>query len=223
MNNLIKTVLGLFLTVAVTQANAVVWEVSPDGNAAGNDISVTTGVDGYLFDLADSALQPSGVFGVGYSQTGIGATVEFDANLSTWDSYNAATDVTGTGYYDAFIVMISDVGYYWNLEAITGIPLSDPITADASTFVWGGTNWNDGIEEFYTTAPGGSDTLTASGEYGTWYVSFVLDTATLPNADNLHPSWGTFHVNVPEPGTLLLLGGGLLGLTFTGRRKRNNS
>lgn len=210
-------VLGLFLTVAVTQVNAVVWEVSPDGNANGDNVTVIAGLDGFILDLQDNELQPAGVFGAGYSWNGFGGTVEFDADLNTWDSYNASTGA-GTGYFDAFIVMISDAGYYWDLPG-----LSDPILSDASTFVWGGDSWSDGIEEFYTTAPTDTDVVTASGDYGTWYVSFVLDTATLPNADDQHPSWGSFHVSVPEPGTLLLLGGGLLGLTFTGRRKRNNS
>ena len=220
IKNLITAVLGLFLAASVTQANAIVWEVSPDNNNTTFSSTVVVGLDGELAITAPGT-QDVGIFGAGFMLATAGdASVSFDADLTTWDSYNAPT-VAGTGYYDAFIVMISDAGYYWDLAADPA--WMDPVAANASTFVWGGENYLDGVNETYQSFATGGDTLTASGS-DLWYVSFVLDTQTEPFSDNAYSSIGSFHVTaVPEPGTLLLLGGGLLGLTFTGRRKRNNS
>jgi hypothetical protein len=62
------------------------------------------------------------------------------------------------------------------------------------------------------------------GGSGTFYVSFVLDTKSLPDSDTLHPSTGTFHITsvtpIPEPETyaMLLAGLGLMG--FVARRRQ---
>ena len=219
--NAITAVVGLFLAASLTQANAIVWELSTDANATGVSNTTTTGqdaLDGGLFVDA-SATQDIGIFGAGFTMgSGVDgiATLSFDADLTTWDSYSAYNPDTlgGTGYWDGFIVMLSQDDYYWNL---TG--LSDPIAANDSTFVWGGDTYGDAVENYFST----EETLTGVGA-GKWYVSFVLDTATLPDSDHSYASYGSFHVtSVPEPGTLLLLGGGLLGLTFTSRRKRKIS
>jgi hypothetical protein len=62
-----------------------------------------------------------------------------------------------------------------------------------------------------------------SGE-ATYYVSVVLDTKTLPNADTAHPSWGSFHVSVvPEPETYAMMRVGLGLLGFTARSRKSNT
>lgn len=216
IKNLITAVTGFFLAVSLTQANAIVWEVSPDSNSQSFLNTVVVGNDG--INVNATASQDIGIFGAGFTVGSVGTgSVSFDADLGTWDAYNANTG-NGTGYWDAFVVMISSEGYYWDLAAD---PLwSDPVAANDSTFVWGGDSYADDTFETYLSF---DEQVTALGT-GTWYVSFVLDTATLPDSDHNYASAGSFHVtSVPEPGTLLLLGGGLLGLTFTGRRKRNNS
>jgi len=185
------------------------WVLSPDGDSVANSVSVTDGQSLWMAGNPDST-QAQGIFGAGFTVSSDNFAMKFDSDLATWDSYNATE-----GYYDAFIVTVSTSGYYWDSSP------SDPILADASTFVWGGNSWTDGVQEFYnTTVVGTPDMISMSGP-GLFYVSLVLDTATLPNSDVIHPSSGTFHVNViPEPETyaMLLAGLGLMG--FVGRRRQ---
>lgn len=215
MKTLLKAVVGLFITVSAAQASVINWVSSPDANDVTFGQTVLTGVNQVNF--LENQSQPEGIYGAGFSLTTNAVNVNFDSDLYSWDSYNASTGA-GTGYWDAFVVMISDVGYYWDLG------LADPITADASTFVWGGDKYGDGNLASYVTAPGNGDTISASSAGATqWYVSFVLDTKTDPYSDTSYPSWGSFHVDVPEPSTMLLLGAGLIGLSFAGSRKRKVS
>jgi hypothetical protein len=190
------------------------WVLSPDGNTLAASVTVNNGIAQFH---GNDTTQPIGIFGAGFTKTGTEFSMEFDADLNSWDSYNALT-VAGTGYYDAFIVTVSTVDFYWNLLN------SDPILASSSTFVWGGDNWADGILSEYTTAPGNTDMISLSSESPTtFYVSLVLDTKTAPQFDTLHPSYGSFHVNViPEPETyaMLLAGLGLMG--FMARRRQRN-
>ncbi len=223
MKKSVKAVLASLGMVAAVgfapNASAVTWTLSPDANTLAFGVTVVPGLNEVNF--ADSASQPQGIFGAGFTFTGPAVTVNFDSDLYSWDSYNAVgSGPGGTGYFDAFIVTISSAGYYWNSSP------SDPQLASASQFVWGGTNYSDGVLESYITAPGFGDTISASGggPSTTWYVSVVLDTASLPHSDTAHPSYGSFHVSaVPEPETyaMFLAGLGLMG--FMARRRSKTS
>jgi hypothetical protein len=198
--------------VYVPFASAISWTLSPDANSLAFGHSVMVGLNQINFLQGQS--QPQGIFGAGFTMHGKVGGAVFDADLYSWDSYNAGTG-TGTGYYDAFIVMVSTAGYYWNLG------LTDPIAPNASTFVWGGKKWGDGILDSYITAPAHTDLvkLTSLSDT-TFYVSLVLDTKTNPYSDTNYPSWGSFHVNpVPEPGTIVLFGIGMLGMAIFGKRR----
>lgn len=207
------TAIGIF---APSANAAITWTISPDANAMAFGVTVVDGTA--QIGSADSGTQPTGIYGAGFTTTGTSFNMNFDADLYTWDSYNAPVG-GGTGWYDAFIVTVSTTDFYWNLAP------TDPVATGPSTWAWGGTNYADGILESYITAPGGYDNIQmTSATPTTFYVSLVLDTKSSPHTDTLHPSWGSFHVSpVPEPETyaMLLAGLGLMG--FTARRRKNNA
>jgi hypothetical protein len=210
--------LGLAAMVAgfSTNASAIAWVTSPDANTLVFGQTINVGINEVNF--LDNQNQPQGIYGAGFPvEGGASQSVTFDADLYTWDSYNAMVS-SSTGYYDGFMVTVSTLGYYWNI-------VEDPLKSNANTALWswGGTNFSDGILESYITAPGNTDTLTlTSGEPGPYYISFVLDTTSNPLADTLHPSYGSFHVStVPEPSILALLGIGLLAVGVAGRFRRD--
>lgn len=195
---------------------AITWTISPDANTIAFGVTVVDGVA--QIGSPDSGTQSAGIYGAGFTWTGTNFSMDFDADLYTWDSYNAQT-TAGTGWYDAFIVTVNTTDFYWNLAP------TDPVVTGPSTWAWGGASWSDGILENYTTAPGGMDNIQlTSATPTTFYVSLVLDTKSSPHTDTAHPSWGSFHVSpVPEPETyaMLLAGLGLIG--FTARRRKNNA
>lgn len=210
--------LGMAAVVGAFAPNAnaqVVWTISPDGNAIAGGVTVVNGV--VEFGGVDMS-QPVGIFGAGFTYTGGSSfSMNFDSDLNTWDSYNAlGTNLGGNGYYDAFIVTVNTTGFYWSTSH------TDPVTASASTFVWGGSDYADGILESYVTAPiPAGDTISLAAGSATYYVSLVLDTKSAPQSDTLHSSYGSFHVSpIPEPETyaMLLAGLGLMG--FVARRRQ---
>jgi hypothetical protein len=104
-----------------------------------------------------------------------------DFDLDTWDSYNQFTG-GGTGYWDSFSVSITPK-MYWDMSYI------DPISAP---FIFGGNLWGDTRLE--TSKDGArSININTSGNMDN-FLNVVLDTATLPYADQLFPSWGTIRV-----------------------------
>lgn len=196
-----------------SSASAYVWTLSPDADALAFGQTVVVGSN--QINFLDNGNQSQGIFGAGFTVSG-GADLKtfFDADLYTWDSYNATN-----GYYDAFVVSVSTIGYYWNIAT------NDPQMSSANTTIWtwGGNSWSDGILENYTTAPLSHDTVALNaGAPATYYVSIALDTKSQPYSDTLHPSWGSFHVEVPEPSMLGLLGVGLLAAGVAGRARRKN-
>ncbi|MCG7755811.1 MAG: PEP-CTERM sorting domain-containing protein [Nitrosomonas sp.] len=193
-------------------AHALSWVISPDANALAFGVTAVAGVA--EIGSPDPGLQPSGIFGAGFTVNSNNFAMEFDSDLYSWDSYSAPTG-PGTGYWDAFIVTVSTSGYYWDLSP------SDPVVSSPSTFVWGGTSYADGVLENYTTAPLSTDTISLNAGNATYYVSIVLDTKSLPDSDINHPSWGSFHVSlVPEPETYAMLLAGLGVLGFAGYRRK---
>jgi len=222
MKNIIKGTFAMLSMVAMSaafmpQAQALDWVISPDANTTAFGVTV---VDGVAQIGVGDTTQPQGIYGAGFTLTsGTGVKVGFDSDLYTWDSYNApgTPGYSGTGYWDAFIVTISTVGYYWDTAH------TDPITSSASTFVWGGQDYADNTLESYVTAPGGMDYVQLLNGAATYFVSFVLDTKTQPDADNIHPSYGSFHVSVvPEPETYAMMLAGLGLIFFTVRRRKGN-
>src|SRR3989338_8745344 len=97
MKKPVKTVLASMSMVAALGAfspsanAAIAWTLSPDANALAFG---GTGVDGLAQVGSPDTSQPQGIFGAGFTMTSSSAgtfSMEFDADLYTWDSYNAPT------------------------------------------------------------------------------------------------------------------------------------
>jgi hypothetical protein len=141
--------------------------------------------------------------------------VTFEYSLSTWDSYNTTYSLqpngvptVGHGWWDSFLVSTSG-SEYWNLTLTDPLDSSDPLDIG---FLWGGTSWGDGNLETLS----GNTTISLASFGNSTYLNVYLDTATNPHSSHHYPSWGTITVIdvkvIPEPGSLFLLGSGILGL-----------
>jgi hypothetical protein len=190
------------------------WVLSPDANSLAFGVTAVEGTA--QIGASYATTQPQGIYGAGFTWTGGSSfAMSFDADLYTWDSYNATH-----GYWDAFVVTVSTTGFYWNTAH------TDPLPASSSMWVWGGNDWETATLENYTTAPGGPlDSISLSAGNTTYYVSLALDTKTPPTFDNNYASWGSFHVDVspiPEPETyaMLIAGLGLMGFVARRRQKK---
>src|SRR5881394_2001226 len=99
------------------------WVVSPDADAQAFGVTVVDGTA--QVGAAYGTLQPQGIFGAGFTWSGgSNFSMTFDADLYTWDSYNAEH-----GYWDAFVVTVSTTGFYWDTAH------TDPLPASSSMWV----------------------------------------------------------------------------------------
>jgi len=116
--------------------------------------------------------------------------ISFDYDLYSWDSYIAYTEA-GKGYWDSFSVSVSS-------QPIWQASLSDPITPGNLTglgFIWGGAKWGDHILKHVN----GSRTVVVNGNpSGNNYLNVVLNTDSMPDADEYYPSWGTITIKSVE-------------------------
>jgi hypothetical protein len=188
-----KTFAIIQLTWAMTASDGCTAE-SLDVSISGNAISM-----GHISAPGDGS-QPSCIHGATALLPSLGAgnssyKVTFEYDLATWDAYNAFVTGTQTGYWDSFSVSVSGTPYQ-------NLSLSDPITTSqlpGLAFIWGGSNYGDGILECNPSACTLSTYATATAIVpgtgdGSNYLNVVLDTRTTPFVDTTHPSYGTIRI-----------------------------
>jgi hypothetical protein len=169
-------------------------QISP---AAGDTRGAKFVMGPFLQTPSEDASQPMSRHGLsGRLPKNSSYTVEIDCSLNTWDSYKPDLGNNSTGYWDLFLVSLSDVPHW-----LTG--LSDPINAPVT---FGGKSYGDGLpdrlaKKFTLTIPASS--------FGQSYLNIMFDTASLPFADTNYPSWGECMVlkirPAEPPGTLGLV------------------
>lgn len=180
------------LAGAALANTATTWELNPDTNA---EVSINEDTDTITLGVAgdlEGDSQPVAIHGASIELPPAEQIyVEFNYNLSTWDSYNAVVDENHTGYWDSFSISVSQ-DKYWNLT------LTDPVDTDVDLdvgFLWGGTSFDDTVREDASSS--GSATMAASTS-STNYLNVVLDTLTDPHHNGYYPSWGTFQITKIE-------------------------
>jgi hypothetical protein len=190
-SNYLLTYVGANFTIAQLTWVSTATDSCPDVSIDGNAISM--GSSG----AAESGVQPQCIHGATAALPSPGTNtkyqVTFEYNLATWDAYNASVGA-GTGYWDSFSVSVSGAPY-------STLGLTDPITTTnlpGLAFIWGGTNYGDGILEcnpsctlstFATTT-----TTVPASTGGSNDLNVVLDTITTPDTDIVFPSWGTIRI-----------------------------
>lgn len=116
--------------------------------------------------------------------------INFDYDLYSWDSYITKTEA-GKGYWDSFSISVSS-------QPIWQVSLSDPITPDnlpGLGFIWGGAKWSDHTLKHVK----GSDKIIVPGNPSADnYLNVVLNTDSMPDADEYYPSWGTITIKSVE-------------------------
>lgn len=182
--------LSLGLGASAALASPGIWEIAPDSPET-PDVSVTDDTITMGTPVGDTT-QNMALHGATIEIPPCDEVyVEFDYDLHTWDSFNAVTSTPFSGYWDSFSISVSQ-DKYWDLT------LTDPVDTDPDLdvgFIWGGTNYGDGILE--STSGSGSATMAAS-LLSTNYLNVMLDTSTTPEANHNHASYGEITITKIE-------------------------
>jgi len=193
-----KVICGLFLLLLVASAlPAAAGVVSMQYNSSGNNSY--GGVATYPYNMTVNG-QPAGLMCIGYNEHVTGG--------ETWQ----ATPFS-VGAYGALIgnvVKADQLAYLFTLALADG-----GMDSDVNAVVW---NINEGVPALTPSAQLLYNQVTGMQTYpGISGVVFFVPTADQTGWTDGVPQ--TFMGSTPEPGTLLLLGSGLVGLAGTLRRK----
>lgn len=119
-------------------------------------------------------------------------TITFDYDLSSWDSYTAGSG-QGQGYWDSFSFSVTPAPYDQTAH-------TDPLTFPGLGFLWGGSEWGDGILDNNV----GSQQISFTGDPNADnYLNIVLDTFTPDAADGIFPSWGNVSITIQPTATVV--------------------